>query len=421
MATGARPAGRKLHLTMLLALLVLLAHGVPANATGSTGEKGFFPLMAWDDVEDEATIRKMAECGVNLIAFVPANLLNACKKHHVRAILFDPRVTPNWDQPFDSKNANAVLPGLIKKYNRHPAVYGYHLKDEPDGNQFSELGKSAELVRKLAPGKWPYINLPPGMGDWYANTYLQLFVDTCKPPVLSYDNYAIGEAVDFSYGFWANIWDVRSAAVRNNLPFHTIILTAAHFNYRVPDAADLRLQVYGSLVYGAKGIAFYKFRSRPLAVLGAPDLGNFRLAPLDEYGEKTITWESLRNVNHQVKNLAPVLLKLHSDDVYHAGEIPERNHGIKETSLISGLEAGEQFIIGEFTHEDGSRWMMIVNKQLKQSAFCRPKFRNAPKKMEFLSPVTGKLELFPSPWYALAPGQGVLLKLDLSPAEASAK
>ena len=254
--------------------------------------------------------------------------------------------------------------------------------------------------------------MTPGMGDWYANEFLQQFVQSCKPPILSYDNYAIGEAVDFSYGFWANIWDIRAAALRNALPFHTIVLTSAHWNYRVPTAADLRLQVYGALVYGAKGLGFYKFCSKPLSILGAPDLGNFRMGPLDEFGEKTATWENLRNLNRQVANLAPVLLKLRSDEVYHVGEVPERNHGINDKSLITGLESGTQFIIGDFTHEDGSRWVMVVNKDLKQSAFCRPKFRKPAKSLKYLSPVTGRIELFPNPWYALAPGQGVLLKLE---------
>jgi len=396
-----------------LRLAVVLGFLLTVAAWGARNEPpDFFPLTAWDDVQDEATIRKMAECGINLIAFVPPRLLDACWKHRVRAIVFDERVTPNWDQPFDSRRANEVLPRLIKKLDRHPAVFGYHLKDEPDAAQFAELGKAAELVRELAPGKWPYINLPPGMGDWYANEYLRLFVESCKPPILSYDNYAIGEAVDFSYGFWANIWDVRAAALRHKLPFHAIVLTAAHWNYRVPTAADLRLQIYGALVYGARGLAYYKFCSKPLAVLAAPDLGNFRMAPLDEFGEKTATWEHLRNLNRQVANLAPVLLRLRSDDVYHVGEVPERNHGINDQSLITGLESGTQFIMGDFTHADGSRWTMVVNKDLKQSAFCRPKFRNPVKGVKYLSPVTGKLEPFPHPWYALAPGQGVLLKLE---------
>jgi hypothetical protein len=394
-------------------LLYLSAVGsIAIAATPTAKDDAFFPLMAWDDVRSPNTVKKMADCGINVIAFVPPKLLDACAANGVKAIVYDPRVTPAWDKPFNSKVANEVLPELIREHNTHPAVYGYHLKDEPDGGQFPELAKSAELVRNLAPGKWPYINLPPGMGDWYANEYLKLFAESCKPPVLSYDNYAIGENVEFSYGFWANIWDVRTASLRHDIPFHTIVLTAAHWNYRIPTAADLRLQVYGSIAYGAKGIGYYKFCSEPLSALEAPDLGNFRMAPLDEFGKKTETWKHLRNLNSQVRNIAPVLLKLHSTDVYHVGTVPERNHGIGEKSLLTGLEAGVEFIVGEFTHvDDGGRWMMIVNKSLKESAFCRPKFREAVKELRYVSPITGELKPFPAPWYALAPGQGVLLKL----------
>ena len=206
-----------------------------ASATGVRAEeKAFFPLMAWDDVRSADTVKKMADCGINAIAFVPAKMLDACQQNGVKAIVFDERVTPAWDKPFNAKAANDVLPEIIKAVNDHPAVYGYHLKDEPDGGQFAELGKSAELVRKLAPGKWPYINLTPGMGDGYIKDHLEPFVETCKPPILSYDNYAIGERVSFSYGFWANMFDVRGVALRHEIPFHAIVLTSAHWNYRAP-------------------------------------------------------------------------------------------------------------------------------------------------------------------------------------------
>lgn len=401
-----------LLLPVLGVLVCLAAAAVPAGATG-LNDDSFFPLMAWDYVDDEDTIQKMAECEVNMIAFVPVRLLDACQKHGVKAIVYHPGITPaRWDQPFSSERANRVLPDLIKRVNSHPAVYGYHLKDEPGGDQFAELAKSAALVRELAPDKWPYINLPPGMGDWYENDYIDDYVRQIKPPIISYDNYAIGEKVPFSYGFWANIHDIRSGALRHNLPFWNIILTAAHWNYRVPSAADLRLQVYGSLVYGAKGICFYKFMSGPLAILDAPDLGNFR-GPLDEFGEKTQVWQDLRNVNRQVKNLGPVLLKLRSDNVYHIGEIPERNQGINDKSLIKSLRAGDALVIGDFTHEDGSRWVMVVNKSLTDSQFVRPDFRAPVKSVKYVSMATGKLAPFPDPWYALAPGQGVLLKLEM--------
>ena len=398
---------------MIRVLGVVVLMMITGGAAARAEEKPFFPLMAWDDVRSADTVKKMADCGINAIAFVPVKMLDACQQNGVKAIVLDERVTPAWDKPFNSKAANDVLPEIIKAVNDHPAVYGYHLKDEPDGGQFAELAKSTELVRKLAPGKWPYINLTPGMGDGYIKDHLEPFVEKCKPPILSYDNYAIGEKVSFSYGFWANIFDVRGVALRHEIPFHAIVLTSAHWNYRVPNANDLRLQVYGAIAYGAKGIGYYKFCSEPLSVLNAPDLGNFRMAPLDEFGEKTVTWEALRNLNRQVQNLAPTLLQLRSDDVYHVGEIPERNHGISERSLITGLDSGLGFIIGEFTHvQDRSRWVMIVNKTLDESAFCRPKFRTTPKSVRYVSPATGELKPFPAPWYALAPGQGVLLKLD---------
>ena len=403
-----------LLIRMLTCLLVtVMACQSPSPAEEPFDMNSFFPLMGWDDVREEITIKKMAECGINSIAFVPPQFLDACQKYNVKAIVFDPRVTPAWDQPFNSEVAKPILEELIQKYNHHPAVYGYHLKDEPDGNQLAELGKSAAFVRERAPGKWPYINMTPGMGDWYDTVFLQLFVDECKGPVISYDNYCIGEQVEFSYGYWANIWDIRSASLRNNLPFHTIVLTAAHFQYRIPSADDLSLMVFGALAYGAKGIGYYKFVGETLSALDAPELGNFRGAPLDAFGEPTALYPILRNLNRRISNMAPVLLKLRSDDVYHIGEIPERNHGITEQSLIQGMESGEQFVIGEFTHvDDGSRWVMVVNKSLRSSTFCRPVYNKKYESVKYLCPISGETKLFSYPWYGLAPGQGVLLRLE---------
>ena len=84
----------------------------------------------------------------------------------------------------------------------------------------------------------PYINLFPnygfpdtgewyaesGAGDWYKSEYLQRFVDECKGLVLSYDNYSLIGEDGFSDNYWTNLWDVRLASLRNNLPFHTIVL-----------------------------------------------------------------------------------------------------------------------------------------------------------------------------------------------------
>ena len=379
-----------------------------------------FPLMAWDYADDEDTLQKMADCGINMVAFVPPEALDACQKVGIRAIVYQKGITPaRWDQAFNAAEANVALPALLKKVNDHPAVFGYHLKDEPGADQFAELGKSVELVKKLAPGKWPYINMTPGMGKGYED-FVELYMDACQPPILSYDNYPIGQDGSFSYGFWANIAAIRNAALRHDVPFYNIFLSSAHLTYGEPDENRLRLQAWGSLVYGARGLCYYKFISASLPILEAPDLGDWRNGPLDQFGEKTHTWYWLRNLNRQVQNYGPTLLKLSSDAVYHVGEIPADNRGVGDDSLVKSLEAGDAFVIGDFTHEDGSRWVMIVNKHLKNSVPCRPVFRDEMAAVEYVSPITGELSDFPDPWYCLPPGQGVLLKLTPKPADEQA-
>lgn len=403
----------RLSVTVLALLMVAF---MSVDSVGAEEAVAPFPLMAWDYADDEETLKKMADCGINLVAFVPPEALDICQKLGVKAIVYQEGITPaHWAAPFNADEAVKALPDLIKRVNDHPAVYGYHIKDEPDHSQFPELAKAVTLVRDLAPGKWAYINLPPGMGEGY-DGYLDIYVKTCHPDILSYDNYPVGQDGSFSYGFWANIAQVRNAGLRYKVPFWTIVLSSAHLTYGEPSEAALRLQAYGSLVYGARGVCYYKFISRELPILNAPDLGDWRNGPLDQFGEKTHAWNWMRNMNRQIQNIGSTLLKLKSDLVYHVGEVPEQNRGIGDDTLVKGLKAGDAFVIGDFTHEDGSRWVMIVNKNLTHSVPLAPEFREPPAKLEFLSPITGKLNVI-SPYYCLPPGQGVLLKL--TPAEAT--
>ncbi|MHB8952032.1 MAG: hypothetical protein ACYC4U_03530 [Pirellulaceae bacterium] len=385
------------------------------SAACVTDEQGaeFFPLMAWDYAKDEATLQAMRDCGINAIAFVPPHMLDACQRHGLRAIVFDEGVSgSDWSKPFDADQACQRLPALIQQVDRHPAVYGYHLKDEPGAGEYPALAKACAMVKELAPGKWPYINLLPGDGPDY-DAYVEQFIQVCQPTTLSYDRYVLSEDGSFAATFWSNLAVIRAAAIAHELPFHNIVLTAAHWHYREATATDIRMQTFGSLVYGARGLAYYKFCSESLPILQAPDLGNFRMGPLDPFGEKTVTWDWLRNTNRQILNLAPTLQRLRSDDVYHFGSVPERNHGSSATSLIRTLNHPD-FVAGDFTHEDGSRHVMIVNKSLQQSHPCVPEFNVPVKDLEYVSPISGRLEPFPKGLYWLAPGQGVLLRLNVS-------
>ncbi len=243
-------------------------------------------------------------------------------------------------------------------------------------------------------------------------------METCNPKYLSYDHYAITESNKYSMGagYWVNLAIIRRNALQYKTPFHTILLTAPHFNYRVPSLDDLSLEIYGALVYGAQGLGFYKFVGESLSIMKAPDLGNWRMAPLDEFHRITPTYYNLQLLLSRVKVMAPLLLNFRSDDVYHiaGNDIPAQNHTFNASSLIQGLQ-GHSFIVGEFTHlKDGSKWIMIVNRDLKSSAFLRPKYSDKvdASTVEVFSQATGKLEPI-TDYYCLSPGQGALLKVKL--------
>lgn len=381
------------------------------SSLGATNTN-LFPLMAWDYVDDKPSLEAMRDCGITCVAFVRPNMLDACQKYDLQAIVFDESVSgTNWSKPYDGDKACANLPSLIKKTVKHPAVMGYHLKDEPHATEFPELAKAVSKVNELAPGKWPYINLFPGKGDSY-DKYLEDFATICKPAAFSYDRYSLLVEHEINTNFWSCLAQVRAAALKHELPFWNIVLTSTHWGYRELTESDIRIQAWGSLVYGVKGLAYYKFISKELPILDAADLGNFRNGPLDQFGEKTQTWHWLRNMNRQIQNLAPVYLKLRSDDVYHFGAVPDRNHGTTEKNLIKSLPKGE-FVVGDFTHENGDRYVLIVNKSLQSSVACVPEYNIKPKQVWYVSPITGETKRYTYPkYYFLAPGQGLLLKLD---------
>jgi hypothetical protein len=372
-------------------------------------ETNFFPVMAWNSApHDLAALKKMRDCGFTVAGFAAPKTLKLCRKAGLMAIVSDARVSGyDWTK-VDDAVARRNVTSLVREVGKNPAVYGYYLRDEPGANFFPGLAKVAALVREMAPGKWPYINLfpnyavPEQLGVATYPEYLQQFCATCQPTTLSYDHYALLDNGSMRDGYWQNLEQMRAAARSNSLPFWNIVLGVAHFNYRELSAADCRFQVFSTLAYGARGIAWFTYFSTVF--------GNSRMAAIDQFGHPTATWGYLQNVNLQIAALAPTLLQLNSDDVYHLNTVPAGCHGPTNQDLITGIEGGD-FMAGDFTHRDGSRYVLVLNKDVYKSTVCSPHYRTAPKRVQFVSPWSGRLANFEGENCWLAPGQGVLLKV----------
>jgi hypothetical protein len=386
-------------------LLSFAAH----KSSKSAEAKEFFPIMPWNHApNDLAVLQKIRDCGFTVAGFAQVKTLKTCEKVGLKAIVSDPRVGGYDWRKVDAGKARSNVASLVNEVGRNPAVYGYYLRDEPPAGFFPGLENVASAVREFAPGKWPYMNLFPNYAEnWQLETtgyaeYIEKFIATCHPTQLSFDHYPLLEGGGMRGNYWENLEAVATAARKHKLSFWSIALSVGGLSYRAPSAVDIRWEVYSSLLYGARGIAYFTYF--------APPVGNYHDAPIDQFGNPTETWDHVRNINNQILKLAPTLLKLTSDDVYHFGTLPSGCHGPGEKSLVTAIDAN--FVVGDFTHADGSRYVMVMNKNMTSSLPCWPQFRNPPKALKLISAYSGTAVTHDGEQIWVGPGQGILLKLE---------
>lgn len=393
----------RLGLLLTAVLFGLMSRGVAAT--------NVFPVMAWNEIPADAKVfARLKDCGFTVAGFVPPTALDLAQQAGLQAIVSDPRLAvPNWNA-VDAAAASVRIESAVLETARHPAVIGYSLTDEPNAAAFPGLALVAQAIRQRAPQHWAYINLFPNyanatqLGTATYEEYLERFVATCQPKILSYDHYATMEDGSFRPEYWQNLEQMRAASRRAAVPFWNIVLSVGCVGYRVPSTADLHLQAYSTLAYGARGLTWFTYFT--------PRLGNFREAPIDPFGHETPAWDRLRFVNLQVARLGPTLLQLRSDDVYHFGALPPGTHASTATNLVQSV-GDRDFFAGDFTHADGSRYVLLVNRNLTRSQLAnRVNFRTAPRRVQQVSPWTGDLQGFEGEAQWVSPGAGALLRVE---------
>jgi hypothetical protein len=379
-----------------------------------------FAVMAWgDSPSDIDDLSGMKEAGLNISGFCRAEDLDRVKAAGLTCFVNDPKISGSAPDhlPSDSVIRDDIA-ALKKQIGDNSAALGFFLRDEPPAGLMPGLGKLAHLLREEMPDKWPYVNLfpyrvPPAMlGTSDYDSYVGMLVKTIGQPFLSYDNYSLvnGEMLDY---FYINLEIVRRLSLETNTPFWNCILANSHFNYMEPSDATFNLQVYTTMAYGGRGIQYFTYFS--------PQIGNYRLAAIDQFGNRTATWDMLRRINNQIHALAPTLIRLRSTGVYHYPDVPEQAQGLAASKLIESVEmtqrymrppVGGRFLVGEFEDDQSRPFFLIVNKDLKNSFQFRIHLRQGDRKLIRISSYSGQEEPFGREMDWLAPGAGILFRAE---------
>ncbi len=406
-------------LTIVLAWAAdLFAQGPPPRVSPRE-----FAVMAWgNSPPDPGQLREMRDAGLNISGFCAPSDLDRVHDAGLSCFVRDRRVNGYaWDNLPDESQLRSGISELKTQIAGKPAALGFYLNDEPGIALMPGLGRMAALLRESMPDLWPYVNLLPyhvnastiGSSDY--DSYVRKLVDTVHQPFLSYDNYSLVDG-EMLGPFFTNLEIFRRLSIETQTPFWNCVLSNGHFNYMEPSDATFHLQAYGTMAYGGRGVQYFTYF--------APRLGNYRSAPVDQWGNRTATWDMMRRIDNEIHALAPTLIHLRSTGVYHSPDVPEQGRPLSGSRLVQGVAmtqrlvrtpAVARFLVGEFEDDRQRPYVMLVNKDLSQSFRFAIQWKVPAATVRRVSPYTGREEPFGREMDWLAPGAGVLLRVEQNP------
>ena len=351
-----------------------------------------FPIMPWDRLHGwkpphrnpKYGLESIAECNFTVAGFVLPEDLPLCERLGLTAIITAPtgkRWFGEWMKLSDGE-IDRTVKQMVEAAGASPAVLGYYIMDEPGSPAFGALAEVVKAVKKYAPGKLAYINLFPSyatvgapdksqLGTATYTEYLERFVNEVRPQIISYDNYMVQYSDDLQDHnkaaiYYADLVEVRRVAQKYGLPFWNIVSSnQIRKQTTVPSPANLAFQAYTTLAAGGRGVSWFRYYQ-----------GAYAYAPIDNAGERTVTWRYLQAVNRQLRTLGPIMNRLTSTGLFssssrvpHLPSLPGRIlRRVQSTASPRGFSQDEPpIMVGEFEDEKGHEYVMLVNLSLERS------------------------------------------------------
>ncbi len=331
----------------------------------------FFISYWWGLDPDESSFKQVADAHFTVAqAGGGRKTLDLAQKYGLKVVLEDSRIQPYAD------DFRTPLDALLAEVADHPALWGYHIIDEPDASKFPQLAAINHYLLDKDPQHVPYINLFPtyalpdqlGVPEQTASDqlgapsyteYVARFLTEVQPVFLSYDHYALFNNGTRRADFYENLEVIRHGALRSQIPFNYILLSCPHFSYRNPSRAELLWQVNSALVYGAHGIQYFTYVTPPKR----PEYDGWHDAITTYEGEPLRKYEEIKAINADVLAIAPLLMRCESTGVYHTDPCPSATTPLTQQTTIVEVRGDAELVIGFFHDaQKDETYVMFVNR-----------------------------------------------------------
>jgi hypothetical protein len=258
---------------------------------------------------------------------------------------------------------------FVSRFKSHPALEAYFIYDEPNASQFALLTDKIQVIEAIDPDHWCYINLLPmtnNSNGWGTSTYegyVSGFLNTVPVEILSYDLYPVVSETTFSPYLYQNLEIISQSAREKQIPFWAFALATPHFDggtdYPVPTLVHLRFQVFSNLLYGAQGIQYYTYWT---------PVGGYHDGPIDADGNKTNTYNLVRQVNQEIQGLSSVFLGAKVVRIGHTGSEPLGTTQYTAVAPIQSLTTtgSNGAVVSQLANGDNN-YLVVLNRDINNT------------------------------------------------------
>ena len=250
----------------------------------------------------------------------------------------------------------------VRRLSGHPALAGYHLQDEPSAAAFAGLAAWQKSIQEIDAAHPCYINLHPvyassrhlGAKDY--KNYVDQFVKIVQPPFISFDNYptTLGKLEPHVF---TNLEIISAAARSAQRPFWGFYQTVLWDRMPARTLAQLRVESYSNLVYGAQCIQVFTY--------WMPGFPAHRDAPIGLNGQRTPVYDLVKEMNGEIRAWSRVFKDAQVSGVTHAGKvIPPGTQPFAAKAGLSRLNVGAGSVVVSFLRKGGKDYVALLNKDL---------------------------------------------------------
>lgn len=276
---------------------------------------------------------------------------------------------------------------------------GYHVKDEPTGEDLPRVAKIIRAYREADSTRYPFTNLFPGyasealLGGSY-RAHVERFISLAGAKnvgYLSHDFYPF-RANKNVMSIFTDMEILRSVAYANGkLKTHAFPQSCAWRGMRMPNIDEMRWHVYAYLAYGFKALSWFN-----LVCPGSSDTEGEGFYDALIYRDGTVRDPALLNawseLNWEVRGLSHALMNLDTVHAYHTDNTIEGVEPLPKDFMIRPIE-NAPFVVSYMEAKDQSApHIMLFNKSVTDSVemdfFVDPSAKIA--SIEYLDPHTGE-------------------------------